>query len=500
MSNIRVILRNIFSNWAAYFVSVVIGLVLSPIVVHSLGNNLYGIWTIIVSFSGYYGLVNFGITPSISYYLSHYYARNDVEQINRVASTAQTTLTLLSLLVMLIALPLAFWGGAVFSIEPQHAEEFTWAVLIMALTFVLGFLFAVYQSFFVVLQRYDLRNAVQISTDILRALLIFLALKNGYKIITISLITCACSLATYSLYALIISRMYPQLRLRIADASRQTLGMIMNYGLFALFGELARQILFYSSAILIGIFLNTAMVTFFAIAGNLIDYARNFLGTMTRVFFPVAAQSHSRAEHDNLQTLFFEGTKYSFLITILIVVGFITMGEQFIVLWMGPEYSKSYRVLFILSIGYIPFFLSSTSNQVMMGMKQVAFMAKINAMAAFVSIAVSILLIQDFGIEGVAIGTMAALFVNSWFVIKRCMDLLEIPLKLFVGRVVLGPILSVVPVLIAGMCFRTISYAESWQKFVIQVGIMACIFLLTAGFVCIDKEFRTRILRAVFPG
>ena len=500
MSNIRVILRNIFSNWVAYFVSVVIGLVLSPIVVHSLGNDLYGIWTIIVSFSGYYGLVNFGITPSISYYLSHYYARGDVEQINRVASTAQTTLTLLSLLVMLIALPLAFWGGAVFSIEPQHAEEFTWAVLIMALTFVLGFLFAVYQSFFVVLQRYDLRNAVQISTDILRALLIFLALKNGYKIITISLITCACSLATYSLYALIISRMYPQLRLRIADASRQTLGMIMNYGVFALLGEMARQILFYSSAILIGIFLNTAMVTFFAIAGNLIEYARNFLGTMTRVFFPVAAQSHSRAERESLQTLFLEGTKYSFLITILLIAGFITMGKQFIVLWMGPDYEQSYRVLFILSIGYVPYFLSYTSHQVMLGMKQVAFVAKANMMAAIVSIVVSVLLIHDFGIEGVAMGTMAALLVNSWYVIKRCMDLLGVCLRLFVGKVILGPMISVMPALFLGFFFKTNLYADSWHKFLIQMVIMTCLFIVAAGFICIDRRLRARIIRAVFPG
>jgi len=276
--------------------------------------------------------------------------------------------------------------------------------------------------------------------------------------------------------------------------------MIMNYGVFALLGEMARQILFYSSAILIGIFLNTAMVTFFAIAGNLIEYARKFLGTMTRVFFPVAAKSHSRAERENLQTLFLEGTKYSFLITILIVVGLITMGEQFIVLWMGPEYSKSYRVLLILSIGYIPFFLSSTSNQVMMGMKQVAFMAKINAMAAFVNIAVSILLIQYFGIEGVAIGIMAALFVNSWYVIKRCMDLLGVCLRLFVVKVILGPMISVMPALFLGIFFKTNLYADSWHKFLIQMAIMTCLFVLAASFICIDRRLRARIIRAVFPG
>ena len=40
----------------------------------------------------------------------------------------------------------------------------------------------------------------------------------------------------------------------------------------------------------------------------------------------------------------------------------------------------------------------------MLGMKQVAFVAKANMMAAIASIAVSVLLIHDFGIEGVAMG------------------------------------------------------------------------------------------------
>lgn len=500
MSDIRKILRNIFSNWVAYLVSVVIGLVLSPIVVHSLGNNLYGIWTIIGAFSGYYGLVNFGITPSVSYYLSHYYARDDVEQVNRVASTAQAVLSLLSLLVTLIAVPLAFWGDTIFSIEPQHAAEFKWAVLIMALNFVLGFFFAVHQSFFVVLQRYDLRNAIQISTDVLRAVLIFFALKYGHTIIGISVITCICSLVNYSLYVLVISRMYPKLRIRITSASRQTLGMLMNYGTYAFIGEMARQVLFYSSALLIGIFLNSAMVTFFAIAGNLIDYARNFLGTMTRVFFPIAAQSHSRSEQDNLKALFLEGTKYSFLIVTLIVVGFITMGKQFIVLWMGPEYAYSYRVLLILTIGYIPFLLAYTSFQVMHGMKQVAFLAKVNIIAAITSVVVSIALIHDFGIEGVAVGTMVALCVNSSTVVKRCMRLLDVSFRDFFSHVVLGPVLTAIPVLIIGFYFEKMVFAQAWNEFILQVGVIAAVFTLTAGVVCTDRQLRAKLVRFVFPG
>ena len=48
---------NILTNWAAFLIGTAITFVLSPIVVHSLGDIRYGVWGVVGSIVGYLGLV-----------------------------------------------------------------------------------------------------------------------------------------------------------------------------------------------------------------------------------------------------------------------------------------------------------------------------------------------------------------------------------------------------------------------------------------------------------
>jgi O-antigen/teichoic acid export membrane protein len=50
------ILRNIASNWAGYAVNAAVTLVLTPFVLHQLGDARYGVWVLTSSIVGYYGL------------------------------------------------------------------------------------------------------------------------------------------------------------------------------------------------------------------------------------------------------------------------------------------------------------------------------------------------------------------------------------------------------------------------------------------------------------
>ena len=82
------ILRNSFSNWSSYLVTAVVGFMLTPIVVQSLGNTRYGLWTLVLSITGYFGLLDLGIRSSVSRFLTRHLALNDETGLNRTASTA----------------------------------------------------------------------------------------------------------------------------------------------------------------------------------------------------------------------------------------------------------------------------------------------------------------------------------------------------------------------------------------------------------------------------
>ena len=72
--NKRQIIKNVGSSWFSLGINVLVGLFLSPFLVHYLGDSAFGIWVLIFSITGYYGLFDLGIRSSLIRYVSKFTA------------------------------------------------------------------------------------------------------------------------------------------------------------------------------------------------------------------------------------------------------------------------------------------------------------------------------------------------------------------------------------------------------------------------------------------
>src|SRR5437764_14534933 len=82
------LIRNVGSSWIALGTNVVVGIFLSPFILHRLGDAAFRIWVLIFSITGYYGLFDLGIRSSVVRYVSKAKATNDIEYANRVISAS----------------------------------------------------------------------------------------------------------------------------------------------------------------------------------------------------------------------------------------------------------------------------------------------------------------------------------------------------------------------------------------------------------------------------
>ena len=74
-------INNVGSSWLALAVNVAVGIFLSPFILHRLGDAAFGIWVLIFSITGYYGLFDLGIRSSIVRYVAKYSATNEREDL-----------------------------------------------------------------------------------------------------------------------------------------------------------------------------------------------------------------------------------------------------------------------------------------------------------------------------------------------------------------------------------------------------------------------------------
>ena len=83
MSIKKNIILTIFSNWTVLLLNIIISFFLAPYVVHKLGNVYYGIWAIVMQFTGYMYLMDFGVRDAVIRYTSQLNAKNSGKQLNQ---------------------------------------------------------------------------------------------------------------------------------------------------------------------------------------------------------------------------------------------------------------------------------------------------------------------------------------------------------------------------------------------------------------------------------
>src|SRR5580704_19349743 len=101
------IIKNVTSSWFSLGVSILVGIFLSPFILHRLGNTAYGAWVLVFSVTGYYGLFDLGVRSSIIRYVSTYTATNDVEGLSRLIGTALAVYTAIGIVALVTTVVLS---------------------------------------------------------------------------------------------------------------------------------------------------------------------------------------------------------------------------------------------------------------------------------------------------------------------------------------------------------------------------------------------------------
>ena len=80
--------KNVGAIWLNLLVHGLVGLFLSPFILHRLGDELFSLWVLIFSLSGYCGLLDLGIRSAVVRYTAKVVQLEDREGLARIVSTS----------------------------------------------------------------------------------------------------------------------------------------------------------------------------------------------------------------------------------------------------------------------------------------------------------------------------------------------------------------------------------------------------------------------------
>jgi O-antigen/teichoic acid export membrane protein len=223
-------------------------------------------------------------------------------------------------------------------------------------------------------------------------------------------------------------------------------------------------------------------------------YLHGFVSSLVMVVFPLASELEQ--DRGRLQKLYTKATKLISAFAAFVVLSLLIINEQFLTLWMGPDFAAIAAPLLVPHIICFGLFAVLTvSWQMTEGLGRPHFNAVLTGISSVICIALMVALTTPYGSLGVAIGRLIG-FATIFFSIF----LAE---KWFFGSVQtsfwLSHLKSLIPaVLAASLAEYALSRALpiGWPALILTVGLGGAVYALmlwALDFVTADEKilFRT---------
>jgi O-antigen/teichoic acid export membrane protein len=452
----RQILKNVGSSWSALAINVLVGIFLSPFILHRLGDAAFGIWVLIFSITGYYGLFDLGIRSSIIRYVSKYTATGEREKLTQFVNTALFSYTGIGVVSMVLTTLLSSSVEHLFKIPPGMHAQARLLLLMVGASVSLGFPLGVFGGMLEGLQRFYILNWTSIGATLARAALIVYFLHRGYGLLTVALITVGLPMFSSIFRGIIVFRLCP-VPIGLQHVDRASFRQIANYGGTTFIVMIAGRLRFRTDELVLGTMMSAVAVTYFNIGARIVDYAGDFVASLAQVFVPMASQSEATGNLDRVRKIYIAGNRVCAFLILPIAAILILLGKHIIRIWVGARYiPHSYPVLVVMIIPYVFMLSQAASGRILFGLGKHQTWAVITVIEGIANLILSIALVPPLGIVGDALGTAIPLsFTYLVFLPRHLKKQIGVPIGTFLREAYTLPILLTLPlVAVLGLANR----------------------------------------------
>jgi O-antigen/teichoic acid export membrane protein len=471
------IVKNIGSSWFSLGINVLVGIFLSPFIIHRLGDAAFGIWVLIFSVTGYYGLFDLGIRSSIVRYVSKFTATQDHEELAKLINTSLFSYGCIGAVSLLVTLAVSSYVDTLFHIPPGMQSTARWLLLMVGSSVALGFPLGIFGGFLEGLQRFYVLNWTNVISTLARAGLIVAALNHGYGLLTIASITVGLPLLASILRGIIALRLCPvPFSRRYID--RAAFRRMANYGGVTFMIMVAGRLKFKTDEIVIGTFLSAAAITYFNIGARIVDYAGQVVTALAQIFVPMSSQSEAKGDINRLRKIFVAGNRLCALVIFPICAILIILGRSLIEVWVGKKYvAASYPVLVIMIVACTLWWSQGASGRVLFGMSKHGTWAIVTLVEGVCNIILSVILVRPYGIIGDAFGTAIPLACSTIFFMPRHVSrLLGIRLRTYLREAYVLPLLLSAPLVLALLLMRYWFIPHNYRQLALQLFIAGVVY------------------------
>ncbi len=432
MGHVKTIGMGTITGAISNVVALAAGIITVPLLIKNLGTDAYGLLGVVSALVGFVGVVDLGLTSTITNAIAYGNARADHSRINRLFSGGILLYTplvfaivgLVTLLVYAPWFPLA----SLLNITPDVARLARLVIVIMlSYTMAGAFWGGVLKSLYHGVNDVAIYNGTQTIYNSFFALAFILYLLFGQvTLLGVVLVQAVGALVRLLLFVGVATRRYTWFSFIWSRESVRVVAPLLNYSVILFLSMVCIVILERSDNIVLAHYLGLAAVASYSIVYKLFYLPAAMLPIAT-ASAPTVAALYEQKDWAALATLYRRILRVNIILKFIVFAFLLVFAREIVVLWVGVDLFTGYGTVAAIAATYMVFAWNGTHSLFFGAMQNFKPELRANAISIVLNLAFSIYLVQKIGMAGVPLGTLLSfLLVNAWYLPRTLVRLLDI--------------------------------------------------------------------------
>lgn len=402
-------------SYISIFVTIVVGLLYTPIMLRLLGQAEYGLYSLIGSLAAYLTILDMGLGNAIVRYNARNRAIGDKEAEASLNGMFLVLYSFIGLITLVIGAILYANLNNMFG-STLSAAELDKARLMMALlvfNFAVSFPLGIFGSIIQAYEKFIFIKMLAIIRSILGPCIMLPFLYMGFGAVSMVVINTALNILLL-LVGMVYGLRVLNVRISFRGFDYPLLAEIAGYSFFIFLGIIVDKVYWSTGQFILGIVSGTVMVAIYSIAIQLNTMYTMFSTAISGVLLPrVTMMVANDATDDDLSSLMIKVGRIQYVVMAYVLSGFLLFGYAFINIWAGANYREAYFMAVLLMVPITVPLIQNVGITILQAQNRIAFRSWLYLVIAVVNVVVSIPLARAMGGLGCAIATGASLLIGN---------------------------------------------------------------------------------------
>lgn len=318
------------------FISMLVGLYTSRVVLATLGVEDYGIYGVVGGVVGMMGFLNASMSGATSRFLTFELGKGDKERLAKTFSSALIVHIGIAIVVLILAETVGLWFlSNKLNIPAERMQAAHWVYQLSILSAMFGITQVPYNAAIIANEKMEVYAYVEILNVSLKLLIVYLlCIGNFDKLILYASLMLAVSILIMMVYRIYAIRHFPEAHFHwIWD--KTYLRPLLSFSGWDLYGNMAFTIRQQGSVFLINIFYGVALNAACNIASTVQGILLQFSSNVVLAFKPAIIKQYAQDNLNEMNQLLRFSTKISTCLLSILSIAILIKMDYILKLWLG---------------------------------------------------------------------------------------------------------------------------------------------------------------------